>query len=182
MTAIQVKPYDRTHWPLMPQLMRLPITPTRVDLPWQKLNGKPLSVWVHPEIAGHLVRTSRYVFEHSLWAPQRVDSFVDRDIAHTNVPSMHAAGLALDVFNLRWPLPVDPRGKRNAPPSEWLSLWEDCGWRLGAGYKRPDWPHIEWVRAKRGGLIKLMRSIDKFEKELETPLSGGDFDLWVKQL
>lgn len=182
MSAVVVDPRDRRHWPVIAPVVLLPIRPEKVVLPWVKPSKKALAVWVHPRIVGHLIRTCVYVQRNHVWSPSRVDAYNHRKIAGSDTWSYHAAGLALDVFGSPWPLTVDPRGPKDAPPASWLGLWEECGWVSGRAWRNPDWPHVEWSYTRLGGRPKLqLQAVDPFVVRppllLVAPLTAKEIDL-----
>lgn len=133
------------------ELERVYGAPCRPDaLVTVELHG--MRVRAHPLVAHHLVLTFQRA--HRVLAaldalghtPQRVDSYNCRNIAGTQRRSMHAYGLAWDVF--RTPPNVPPPGGVYRPTAAlhpvWYAVFRHAGFRLGVDWRSPDAPHIEW--------------------------------------
>lgn len=83
------------------------------------------------------------------YLPLRIDSFVCRNIAGTQRRSLHAWGLAWDIF--RTPPDVPPPGGVYQPTARlhplFIAAFEDAGFTWGGRWRRPDEPHFEWSGA-----------------------------------
>lgn len=144
------------------------VEPEKISLAYRKASGRPLSVWVHPGIAARTKSVADFLAIHHPWKPARADGYVPRLIRGTVRISYHAAGLAVDWFDLPWPKPVDVWGPTNSPPASWLEIWSDAGWVIGADFtRRKDYPHVEWSRGiilkpgvlPSGGVKSLIGSV-----------------------
>lgn len=108
---------------------------------------------VHHRVADHLIRTAvtaDRILSHLDLAhlrPRRVDGYVPRMIAGTSSWSLHAYGLAVDIF--RTPPGVVPPGgvwtPRDQLHQEFVAVWELAGWTWGGRWRRRDTPHFEWA-------------------------------------
>lgn len=109
-------------------------------------------VLVHVLLHDHLIHTARAAHEAlnavgaHLALPKRIDSYNCRRIAGSSSWSLHAWGLAFDIF--RTPPGVPPPGGVYTPTlalhPAFIDAFEDHGWRWGGRWARPDRPHFEW--------------------------------------
>ena len=81
------------------------------------------------------------------YLPQRVDSYVCRPIAGSSSWSLHAFGLAFDIF--RTPPGVPPPGGVWTPAAPlhpaFVAAFTSRGWTWGGNWQRRDTPHFEWA-------------------------------------
>lgn len=109
-------------------------------------------VQVHHLIHNHFVRTC-IAAHHALnlagkghLYPKRVDSFVCRRIAGSSSWSLHAYGLAWDMFLT--PPGVPPPGGVWTPdhelPHEFVRAFIAAGFTWGGTWTRRDTPHFQW--------------------------------------
>lgn len=111
-----------------------------VTTPWG------LRARVHRLVAERFLAAFALAQSRSRWVPRRIDSYAARKIRGKTAASLHAYGLAVDVFDL--PLPQVPEiwGPTNAPDDRFRSAFVFLGFRAGASYSsRKDFPHLEWV-------------------------------------
>lgn len=120
---------------------------TTVTLPWG------MRVTVHRLIAGVLLSACVEADLVSRWNPRRVDSFNPRTIRGSTALSLHALGLAVDVFATGPGVPP-PGGvwtPDNGVPADFAEPFLARGFTWGATWTRRDVPHIEWA----GGLPRF---------------------------
>ena len=114
-----------------------------------------LQVVVHRLLHRHLIHTMRAAHQAIVDAdadhtrPLRIDSYNCRRIAGTTSWSLHARGLAWDVF--RTPPGVEPPGGVYTPTAAlhpaFVAAFEAAGFTWGGRWRRPDRPHFEWPAA-----------------------------------
>lgn len=112
-------------------------------------------VVVHPRL--HRLFVTTCVAAHQalnaagagLEVPQRVDSYACRPIRGSRAWSMHAYGLAWDMF--RTPPGVPPPGGVWTPTARlhpaFIATFERAGFTWGGRWTRRDEPHFEWGRS-----------------------------------
>lgn len=82
----------------------------------------------------------------SSWEPRRIDSYACRTVRGSVATSLHAYGLAWDLFDKPLPQAVDVWGPTNAPDDKFLGAFSVAGFYLGADFTtRRDVPHVEWA-------------------------------------
>lgn len=114
-----------------------------------------LDVVVHRLVHAHLIAAMRLAHRELLRndamhaAPLRIDSYNCRRIAGSQSWSLHARGLAWDVF--RTPPGVPPPGGVYTPHDAlhpaFVYALERAGFTWGGRWRRPDRPHFEWSSA-----------------------------------
>ncbi len=76
-------------------------------------------------------------------SPSRVDSWNVRRIAGSVNWSLHAYGLAADIFASKGP--DDPKTSALLMPEWWyLEFCRQSGWVWGGKFTKPDPHHVEW--------------------------------------
>lgn len=104
----------------------------------------------HEKIADLFLVGCRRAAQKSRWTPQRIDSYVHRQVRGSSATSLHSWALAFDFFST--PPNVPPPGGVWHPddtiPPEFASAFEELGFTWGAKFQyRQDYPHIEWASA-----------------------------------
>lgn len=145
--------------------------------------GKSMNVSAHRLIAEHFRRAITEAARVSGWMPRRIGSYNPRRIRGSWRWSMHAYGLAWDIF--RTPYGETPEGDFWTPkdevPAAFVKVMQDHGFTWGGGWKRRDTPHFEWG----GGPVKYttpgVQRSNKFAVILPT-LMPGDEESTVRKM